>query len=101
MKLFAYILSFVVLALTAIPCVDVPKDNSVQKIELSNTTSDHHQSDTDHCSPFCTCQCCQANFYISNIVVTFTADIIEICYNECSSRFQSPDLFDFPIPPKS
>lgn len=101
MKLFAYILSFVVLALTVIPCVDVPKDNSVQKIELSTTTSDHHQSDTDHCSPFCTCQCCQTNFYIPNIAVTFTADIMEISYNECSSSFQNLELFDFLIPPKS
>ncbi|WP_404800987.1 DUF6660 family protein [Aquipluma nitroreducens] len=101
MKLFAYILSFVVLALTAIPCVDVSKDNSVQKTELSNTTSDNHQSDTDHCSPFCTCQCCQTSFYVSNIAVTFTADIMEISYNEYSSTFQSIDLFDFLIPPKS
>ena len=102
MKLFAYILSFVVLALTAIPCVDVPKDNSVQKTELSNTTSDNnHQSDTDHCSPFCTCQCCQTNFYVSNIAVTFTTDIIEIRYNESSSSFKSLELFDFLIPPKS
>lgn len=100
MKFFAYTLSFVVLVLTAIPCVDVPKDNSVQKIELSNTTSDHHHSDTDQCSPFCTCQCCQANFCIPNTAVTFTADIIEISYNECSSSFQSLELFDFLIPPK-
>lgn len=101
MKLFAYILSFVVLALTVIPCVDVPKDKSVQKTELTNTTSDQHQSDADHCSPFCTCQCCQTNFYILNIAVTFTADITEISYNESSSSFQSLELFDFLIPPKS
>jgi hypothetical protein len=101
MKLFAYILVFVVLALTAIPCVDVPKDNSVQKTELTYTTSDHHQSDTDHCSPFCTCQCCQTSFHVSNIAVTFTADIIEISYNESSSSFKNLELFDFLIPPKS
>lgn len=101
MKFFAYTLVFVVLVLTAIPCVDIPKDNSVQKTELSNTTSDHHQSDADHCSPFCTCQCCQTNFYISNIAVTFTAEITEISYNECSSSFESLELFDFLIPPKA
>ena len=101
MKLFAYILSFVVLALTAIPCIDVPKDNSVQKIELSNTASDHHQSDTDHCSPFCTCQYCHTNFYTSNIAVAYTADVKEISYTEYSSSFQSLELFDFLIPPKS
>jgi hypothetical protein len=101
MKLFAYILVFVVLALTAIPCVDVPKDNSVQKIELSNTTSGHHQNNADHCSPFCTCQCCQTNFYICNIATSFTANITEISYNESSSSFQSLELFDFLIPPKA
>lgn len=101
MKLFAYILSFVVLALTAIPCVDVPNDNTLQKSEISQNTSNNHQSNTDHCSPFCICQCCQTNFYISNIAVTFTADIIEISYNESSSSFQSLELFDFLIPPKA
>ena len=101
MKLFAYILVFVVLALTAIPCVDIPKDNSVQKTELTTTTSDHHQSNADHCSPFCTCQCCQTNFFVPPISASSIVAELEISYNEYSPRFQSLDLFDFYIPPKA
>ncbi|HLN72102.1 MAG TPA: hypothetical protein VK205_02330, partial [Prolixibacteraceae bacterium] len=82
-------------------CPDVPEDHSVQKIELSNTTSDHHHSDADHCSPFCTCQCCQGSFYVSRIAVTFSTEIIEISYNESPSRFQNLELFDFLIPPQA
>jgi len=101
MKLFAYILSFIVLALTAIPCVDAPKDNTLQKIELSNDTAGNHQNDFDHCSPFCTCNCCQTNIYFSSISATFTAVELEMSYNEYSPTFQSIELFDFLIPPKS
>ena len=101
MKLFAYILSFIVLALTAIPCVDVPKDNALQKIELSKDTAGNHQDDFDHCSPFCTCNCCQTNFYVSNIIATPIAVELEMSYNEYFPTFQSIELFDFLIPPKS
>lgn len=57
-KFFAYILSVYVLVLTAIPCIDEPKDYALHKIELSNTTSDNDENHKDHCSPFCTCDCC-------------------------------------------
>ena len=100
MKLFAFIMAFMVLVLTVIPCVDVPEDHAVQKIELSNTTSDHHHSDADHCSPFCTCHCCQASFNITDVSVTFSTEIVEINYNESPSMFQDFELFDFLIPPK-
>ncbi|MBK8808019.1 MAG: hypothetical protein IPO21_15780 [Bacteroidales bacterium] len=71
MKYFAFILSVYVLVLTAIPCVDVPKDNTVQKIELTNSTSEHHEHTTDLCSPFCTCDCC-ASPILNNSTIHFT-----------------------------
>ncbi len=100
MKIFAYILSIFILVLTAIPCADKPQDNTLQKVELSNTTS-NHPSDFDHCTPFCTCQCCQTNIYFPSISAPFTAVGLEISYNEYSPTFQSIELFDFLIPPKS
>lgn len=101
MKLFAYLLALVVLVLSIMPCADVPEDHSVQKTELSSTTSDHHHSDEDQCSPFCSCHCCQASFYVSTIAVTFSTEIIEFSYNETPSSFQNLELFDFLIPPKA
>ena len=58
MKIFAYLLSFVVLALTAIPCVDQPEDHTLQKTEITRNTTDNHQHEDGQCSPFCTCECC-------------------------------------------
>lgn len=71
MKILTFILSLYVLVLTAIPCVDVPKDNSMSKYELTNTSSDHHENDTDYCSPFCTCDCCVSPI-INNSTIHFT-----------------------------
>jgi len=78
MKNLAFILSVYVLALTAIPCVDVPKDDVLHKTELSNTASEHHEHTTDLCSPFCTCDCCVSPIVNNNSTVPFA----------CSSHIQ-------------
>jgi hypothetical protein len=102
MKYFAFILSFIVLALSANPCIDKPKDNTTQNSEISQSTNNNnHQNDTDHCSPFCTCQCCQTNFYVSNITSLAPSNELGISYIDYSQSFQSLELFDFYIPPKS
>lgn len=58
MKIIAIILSLYILVLTAIPCIDVPQDNTLHKTELSTKTSDNQQNRTDNCSPFWPCNCC-------------------------------------------
>ena len=102
MKIFAYILSIVVLVLSVNPCIDEPADSVLQKNDLTQSTSNNnHQNDTNHCSPFCTCQCCQTNFYVSNITSLAPSNELGIRYNDYSQSFQSLELFDFYIPPKS
>jgi hypothetical protein len=102
MKYFAYILSFIVIALTVNPCIDGLKDSTLQKSEISHSQDNsNHQNDTDHCSPFCTCQCCQSSFFVSNIKAASPAAELEIRYIEYSPSFQSLEQFDFFIPPKS
>jgi hypothetical protein len=102
MKIFAYILSIVVLVLSVNPCIDKPMDNTLQKNELTQSTNNNnHQNDTDHCSPFCTCQCCQTNYYVSNVTSLSPSNELGISYNDYSQSFQSLELFDFYIPPKS
>jgi hypothetical protein len=58
MKTAAYILSFIVVALTAAPCLDEPQDNTLAQTEISQHPSHNHANEADHCSPFCTCMCC-------------------------------------------
>lgn len=101
MKIFAFILSIIILGLTASPCIDKPVNNELQKTELSQNNTNNHSNDSDHCSPFCNCQCCQTNCYVANISVNAPAIALEIRYNEDSNNFQSIDLFDFLIPPKA
>lgn len=57
MKVFAIILSIIVLGLTLTPCID-----SAESRCSTTTAMDQqhpHSDDVDLCSPFCTCHCCQ------------------------------------------
>jgi len=71
MKLLAAILSIYILVLTALPCIDEPEDHSVQKNVITQNSTDNHQHEENHCSPFCTCQCCATPVVFSNFVVHF------------------------------
>ncbi|MDE1192707.1 MAG: hypothetical protein PW786_11295 [Arachidicoccus sp.] len=59
MRIFAYIFSIYLLALSAVPCRDIYKicpNNTIIK-ELSQSQN-HEANRDDACSPFCTCSCC-------------------------------------------
>jgi hypothetical protein len=101
-KLFAYILSVYVMALMVLPCIDMPMDNTLHKAEIlhSNNSFDH-PGDADHCSPFCTCQCCQTNFFLADIPTVLPLAELTVSYNEFSPTLQGFDPFDFLVPPKS
>ncbi len=59
-KVLTLIFSFYLLALSVMPCSD--KDDCKYQSTGQSTfaTTDHssHDSDTEHCSPFCMCACC-------------------------------------------
>ena len=104
MRFLACILSFYIMALTAIPCIDLPEDHSVQKIEISQNTCDlPQQKEADSCSPFCTCNCCaspviQQEFSIqfdsfSYLQQSFTAEYSsEFVSRYSGSIWQPPQL---------
>ena len=73
MKFLAVLLSLYILLLTAIPCADVAPGNSLCKSEITKSTANHnHQHpDIDHCSPFCTCNCCASPVLQIDTVVDF------------------------------
>jgi len=72
MKFFTAILSLYILILTVIPCVDMVKDNAVQKIEFSTDTAQNLPVDIDQCSPFCTCNCCVTPIVMQTYIIQFT-----------------------------
>ena len=100
MKYFAFILSVYVLVLTAIPCVDVPKDDNLHKIELSNTTSDHHENDHDICSPFCTCDCCVSPIITNSNIQLTCVPITQTLESEYNNSFISSPFVTIWQPPK-
>jgi hypothetical protein len=101
MKALAIFLSIYILILTGIPCADVNVNPSSQKTELSQASSSDTPTDIDCCSPFCTCQCCQACFHITDHSPQFIVTGSGISYHENKIIFESADIFDFLIPPKA
>jgi len=60
MKIFALLFALYTMMLSIAPCSDglMGKDKTPPVIELSHNS--HHQDNTDDCSPFCQCTCCQS-----------------------------------------
>lgn len=79
MKPFALAFSIYILVLAALPCADGPEDHCMQQVNQCQTDNTNHPDDIDHCSPFCTCNCC-----VSPIVVAQTF----IVYFDCSCLLQ-------------
>jgi hypothetical protein len=67
MRLFSFLMAFLVLALSCLPCADaapVGKANNA-KTEISKTNGQQENDHTDDCSPFCTCNCCAVSSYVT------------------------------------
>jgi len=92
MKLFVHILSLYIMVLTAIPCIDKPVDHSLQKSVISSNTAGSHHHVIDHCSPFCTCNCCSSPKIQQQIVIAFNcAEFLLAFFSE-----QSPSSISAP-----
>ncbi len=69
MKLFAVILAVYILTLSVIVCNDSEShDIANSDIEYA-LEADHHSDsgETDMCSPFCSCQCCQISIVFFDV----------------------------------
>jgi hypothetical protein len=62
MKLFLFIFSFYILYLITLPCVDEHLSCMAHQTDIAQSPSDHQHPGADHCSPFCTCDCCVVPF---------------------------------------
>jgi len=101
MKFLAFLLSFYILVLNVIPCVDVPKDNTRQTISLSKSSNENHQQDIDHCSPFCTCDCCATPFVFNEYIIHFDCFLnFQKIQSEFSYSYHSSTYADIWQPPK-
>ena len=79
MRLSAFIMSVVVLALSFMPCRDndaMVADNEMYHIELSHKNGQEHQPHADLCSPLCICACCSSASTTVPIPLTIDAIIL-------------------------
>ena len=101
MKFFAYILSIYVVILTIMPCIDDHSVHVGQNVEFSTQTSDNHQNETDHCSPFCTCTCCASPVvFINNEMQIESFSVTQEHQFEYNSSYSSSEHFGIWQPPK-
>jgi hypothetical protein len=73
MKLFAYIFAVYLLMLTGIPCRDIAGQNLLHASAITSHSTDGQHHDADHCSPFCTCDCCACPAANPDNVIDFTS----------------------------
>lgn len=68
MKIFAFIMAFIILGLGCLSCADgayVMKAGENKSV-LAKTTENHKDSQGDNCPPFCQCICCCAGYSINH-----------------------------------
>ena len=60
MKILAFIMACIILALSCMPCMDGTYDMNMGKTNTAISQSHNLTGDncTDNCSPFCACNCC-------------------------------------------
>lgn len=68
MKLFSAIFAVFMFFLSVMPCDDSQGDKSPDlesHLHAQNSQDHEGHSETDDCSPFCVCQCCQTSIIFS------------------------------------
>jgi MFS family permease len=97
MKFFAFIMAFLVLALSVMPCADAGAAiyDGKAKSEITKTTDARGHTDADACSPFCYCACC-ASFSINHFIVSF--NIIPPNVSNPISSFLPADVIEVALP---
>lgn len=72
MKIFAFIMAFIILAMSTIPCADGAVAMSKAKTEIQKTNHQQNDHPTKDCSPFCSCSCCTGSpipQFISKVIL--------------------------------
>ena len=98
MKLLAFFMAFLVLALSCLPCADGDEQKAVSIINITSGLAQNQQDGDDHeeaCSPFCHCICCAA-FSVNHIIPLAIIPIPQSSINH--SAFYISAIAEFSIP---
>lgn len=103
MKYVSILFSLYLIALTLMPCSDVPK---LKAIELVSCSSQNNYSNSDHCTeegcaPFCSCSCCAVGKYVDlQARIKLGSPIIQVTYVIRSNTAIKQQPVDVWQPPK-
>jgi len=103
MKLLAFVMAFLILALSCLPCAD----GDVQTVSIDNIKTEvghSEQEDNDHedaCSPFCHCICC-AGVSVNHVMAIAIVPASQSSINHSSFHNSSIAEVSIPVwqPPK-
>lgn len=103
MKWFVYILSFYMLAVSCIPCMDeaTTLEDSEQSISIIAHQQAEDSQEADLCSPLCGCSCC-LGFVLLSVHHSITKAIVFSQTTKTHYKQESLSLLSFSIwqPPK-
>jgi hypothetical protein len=101
MRLFTCILSLYILALSVMPCIDVPKDKGFKHSDISQNSNEKSNNENDLCSPFCTCNCCVSPIIYQDYIIQYNTFWLLQEYNSCyTNSFVSSPFAPIWQPPK-
>ena len=104
LRIFASLLSIYILFLTAVPCCDEPLvDDPLHHTEMVQISTDNssHADHFDHCSPFCTCNCCASQIVVEHVIMDFNIHFFIKQQNpEYTSTYISTLYYNIWEPPK-
>lgn len=97
MKIIAFIMAVMVLALSVMPCADDANaaNSSKAKMELTKSTHQKDSPQNEACSPFCQCSCC-TGFTINHFVATI--NVIPQYNTNPISSFLPSDVREVALP---
>lgn len=94
MKSASIILSFILLVLSSLPCIDADKDVVTDAIDSVVAHSKDHSKElhSDLCSPFCVCNCCGVQVLNFTPTLVFEALPVPLAYAEKPQTTYSSNL---------
>ncbi|WP_143774408.1 DUF6660 family protein [Niastella vici] len=98
MRILAFVLAFIVLALSCQPCADGDYSMNATKAKVTHSNIPQQQNKQDHndaCSPFCHCTCC-AGFSINHYSISISC--LSIPSNKTFTSFFPADIIEISFP---
>jgi hypothetical protein len=95
MKIFAFIMSIVVLTLSMVPCADAGAASQNHLKAEINSAHQHKNDWQDQCSPFCHCNCCSSASSHQFTAFTLTKPSFA---KKLQSEFLSSSIIEIALP---